>query len=293
MFRKIELTPFEKVSAFESIQVAISGIRDKIRSLTSNDQIVEQKKAILNGVLTKCMGKIAQYNRACLSTESLIALNQLNLFNDLLLIFLRIKESDIEILCRDRSLLTASTKFATYATSLIGCSIAGAVFGGPMGFVAAGYVGHKAGQAGINLKTTDSANHLFNLINATADGMKTFSKTHGIDLKTERKTPDIAWDDQNTLETPLDWETTLLLSLKGRELKCTFLQHDKEVTLDVNPYLEEGEIALIREFKVNGESQKTELLIKLACMRARTTQKIADTLASEEVLSLAPSTAPN
>ncbi|HBI2948132.1 TPA: hypothetical protein K0O58_003273, partial [Legionella pneumophila] len=241
----IEKTPFAKEKDFAPLRAALEKIENKVDTLPKGNT----KKAILDDILSQCKIYIKEYDtnfKKPGAEEACKDLIKANLLCDLILLFLRIPQADIITLGRDRSFMTATFKLTTYATSVIGSSVVGGMFGGPLGLFAGIIVGHTAGRAGVNAKTTDSFNILLEFIESTFKSFKNDVDTHGLKVLEEHSDPEIIWEDSNAKSAPLPWRPTLCLSFKeDQKLNCRFLLHSEELNIIVNPYLKTDEIAMI------------------------------------------------
>lgn len=275
MFAKIEKTPFAKEKDFAPLRTALEKIENKVNILPNGNT----KKVILDDILTHCKIYIKEYNISFKqpgAEEACKGLIKANLICDLCLLFLRIPQADITTLNTDRSFMTTTVKFTTYATSVIGSGVAGGMFGGPLGLFAGIFVGHNAGRAGANVKKTDSINILLELIESTYKSFKKDVDTHGLQVLEENSAPEIIWQDSNAESAPLSWRPTLCLSFKeDQKLNCRFLFHNEELNIIVNPYLKTDELAKISKLQKKPAEFMLENVLKIACLKALNTQLIA------------------
>jgi hypothetical protein len=278
MFTKIEKTPFAKENDFAPLRTALEKIENKVKALPKGNT----KTAILDNILSQCKIYIKEYNTSLKKTgaeEACKDLIKANLLCDLVLLFLRIPQTDITTLGTDRSVMTATFKLTAYATSVIGSSVVGGMFGGPLGLFAGVIVGHKAGQAGVNAKTTDSFNILLEFIESTYKSFKNDVDTHGLKVLEEHSVPEIIWEESNAKSAPLSWRPTLCLSFKeDQKLNCRFLLHNEELNIIVNPYLKIDEIAMISKLQKKPAEFMLDNVLKIACLKALNIQLLANNL---------------
>ncbi|WP_298622729.1 hypothetical protein [uncultured Legionella sp.] len=281
MFTKIEKTPFAKEKDFSPLRAALEKIENKVKDLPKGNT----KKAILENILSQCKIYINDYNTSLKKTgaeEVCKDLIKANLLCDLCLLFLRIPQTDIATLNTDRSIMTATFKLSTYATSVIGSSVVGGMFGGPLGLFAGVFVGHKSGRALVGVKTTDSINILLELIESTHKSFKNDVNTYGLNVLEENSVPEIIWEESNVKSVPLSWRPTLCLTFKeGQKLNCRFLLHNEELNIIVNPYLKIDEIAMISKLQKIPAESKLENVLKIACLKALNAQLLAQSLHEE------------